>query len=57
MAKIRYTSSEYEMDYNQSQVLEAAGHTERCDNVPLVNPTKNKNIVFTPSGLLGGKGA
>lgn len=49
----RYASSEDEMDFNQSQILEAAGIDNEflVANIPLVNPTKNKNVTFKPSDM------
>lgn len=47
----RYASSEDEMAFNQSQVLEAAGldNIYGATELPWVNPTQNKNINFSPA--------
>jgi hypothetical protein len=47
----RNASSEDEMDFNHSQALAAAGKDNSflVDNIPLVNPTKNKNFSIQPS--------
>lgn len=49
----RHASSEDEMDFNQSQVLEAAGRDNGflVADIPLVNPNKNKNVSFGPSDM------
>lgn len=50
-SQYRYASSEDEMNFNEQQARGAGGQEQvnRSDNMPLVNPTKNPNIKFSPS--------